>query len=91
MDEILRDIIHKDLILYIDIILISSENYKQHVEALRKVLQNLQDQQLWFKNRKCQFFTKLFDVLEHILTSEGRFADPLKVQKILDFPEPRDK
>ena len=45
MNETFRDIIYKDLIIYIDVIIFSSRNYKQHVEALRKVLQCLQDKQ----------------------------------------------
>ena len=47
MNEILRDMIYKDLIIYIDDIMISSRNYKQHLEALRNVLLHWQDQQFW--------------------------------------------
>ena len=83
--------IYKDLIIYIDDIIISSRNYKQHVEALRKVLQRLQYQQFWLKESKCQFCTKRLDILVHILTREGLSADPLKVQEIFDFLEPRDQ
>ena len=44
MNAIFRDMIYNDLIIYIDDRIISSKNYKQCVEALRKVLQRLQDQ-----------------------------------------------
>ena len=91
MNEIFRDMIYKDLMIYIDDIIISSTNYKQHVEALRQVPQRLQDQQFWVKESKCQFFTKRLDILGHILTPERLSADPLKVQKMFDNPEPRDK
>ena len=47
MNEIFRDMINKDLIIYIYDIIISGRNYKQHVDALRKVLRRLQDQQFW--------------------------------------------
>ena len=47
MNEIFPDMIFKDLIIYIDDIIISSANYKEHVEAVRRVLQRLQDQQFW--------------------------------------------
>ena len=90
MKEIFRDIIHNDLIIYIDDIIISSTAYKQHVQALRKVLQHLQDQEFWLQVSKCQFFGKRLDILAHILTPEGLSADPLEVQKIFDCPEPRD-
>ena len=42
MNKIFRDMIHKDLIIYIDYIIISRQNYQQHIEAVRKVLQRLQ-------------------------------------------------
>ena len=70
---------------------LSSANYKEHVEALRRVLQRLQDQLLWWMESKCQFFTKRLEILVHILTPEGLSADPQKVRKIFDFPEPQDK
>ena len=38
MNEIFRDMIFKDLIIYIDDIIISSATYKEHVEALRRAL-----------------------------------------------------
>ena len=91
MNEIFRDMIYKALIIHIDVIIISSRIYKQHVEALQKVLQRLQDQQFWLMESKCQFFTKRFDILDHILTPEGLPADLLKVHKIFDLPKPRDK
>ena len=77
MNEIFRDMIFKDLIIYIDDITISSANYKEHVEALRRVLQLLQDQQFWLKESKCQYFTKRSEILGQILTPEGLSADPL--------------
>ena len=79
MNEIFRDLIFKDLIIYIDDIIISSTTYMEHVEALRKVLQRLQDQQFWLKESKCQFFSKGLKSLAHILIPEGLSADLQKV------------
>ena len=45
MNEIFRDMIFEDLMIYIDDIIISRATYKEHVEALVRVLQRLQDQQ----------------------------------------------
>ena len=90
-NEIFPHMICKDLIIYIDDIIISSTTYKQHVEALRRVLQRPQDQQFWLKQRKCQLLTKRLEILANILTPEGLSADPQKLRKIFDFPEPKDK
>ena len=91
INEIFRDLIYKDLMIYIDDLIISRKNYKQHVDALRKVLQRLQDPQFWLKESKCQFFIKRLYILGHILTPEGLSADPLKVQTTFDFSEPGNK
>ena len=91
MNEIFRGMIFKDRIIYIDDIIISSATYKEHVEALRRALQRLQDQQFWLKKSKCQFFNQRVDILGRILTTEGLSADLQKVRKIFDFPEPPDK
>ena len=91
MNEIFSDMIYKDLIIYIDDIIISSWNYHQHIEALRKVLYHLPAQQFWLKDSKCHLFNKGLAILGDILTSEGLSMDSRKIQKIFNFPEPTDK
>ena len=80
MNEFFQDMIFKDLIIYIDDIIISSATYKEHVEGLRKALQRLQDQQFWLKESKCQLFTKRLEILEYILTPEELSTDLQKVR-----------
>ena len=58
MNDIVHDIRFQDLIIYIDAIIISSTTYKEHVEAVQRVLQALQHQQFWLKQSKCQFCNK---------------------------------
>ena len=43
------------------------------------------------KESKCRSFTKRLDILGHILTPEGLSAEPLKVQKIFEFPDRKDE
>ena len=45
MNEIFVDMILQQVIIYIDDMIISSRNYKQHIAGSRKVLQHLQDQE----------------------------------------------
>ena len=91
INGIFRDMIFKDLIIYIDDIIISSVTYKEHLEAFRRGLLRLQDQECWLKQRKCQFFTKRFEILAHLLIPEGLSADLQKVRKLFDFLEPQEK
>jgi len=83
--------VFKDLVIYIDDILIFSDTYDEHVSALRKVLQWLLDQKFWLKASKCQFFTKRLDILGHILTPYGLHIYPKKRKKVLDFKVPSNR
>jgi len=82
MYEIFKDMVFKDLVLYIHDIIIFSDTYDEHVTTLRKVLQRLLAEKFWLKARKCQFFTKRLDILVHILTLDGLYMDPRKRKKV---------
>jgi len=88
MYKIFKDMVFKDLVIYIDDIIIFSDTYDEHVATLRKVLQQLLDEKFWLKASKCQFFTKRLDILGHILTPDGLHMDPKKHKKVLEFKVP---
>jgi len=52
----------KDLVNYIDDIIIFSDTYDKHVATLRKLLQQPLDEKFWLKASQCQFFTKRLDI-----------------------------
>jgi len=85
MYEIFKDMVFKNLVIYIDDIIIFSDTYHEHVATLRKVLPRLLEEKFWLKASKCQFFTKRLDILGHILTPDGLHMDPKKRKKVLDF------
>jgi len=91
MYEIFKDMVFKDLVIYIDDIIIFSDTYDEHVATLRKVLQRLLDEKFWLKASKCQFFIKRLDTLGHILTPDGLHMDPKKHKKVLDFKFPSNR
>jgi len=85
-----KDMVVKDLVIYIDDILIFSYTCDAHVATLRKVLQRLLDRKFWLKASKCQFFTKRLDILWYILPPDGLDMDPKKCEKVLDFKASRN-
>jgi len=91
MDEIFKEMVFKDLVIYIDDIIIFSDTYDEHVATLRKVLQRLLDEKFWLMASKYQFFTKRLDILEHILTPDGLHMDPKKRKKVLAFKVPSNR
>jgi len=88
MYEIFKDMVFKDLVIYMNDIIIFSDTYDEHVATLRKVLQQLPDEKFCLKASKCQFFAKRLDILGHILTPDGLHMDPKKCKKVWHFKVP---
>jgi hypothetical protein len=55
MKSVFMDYLDKFVVVFIDDILIYSQNEQEHEEHLRKVLQRLRDCQLYAKLSKCEF------------------------------------
>jgi hypothetical protein len=55
MNSVFMDYLDKFVVVFIDDILIYSQNEQEHEEHLRKVLQRLRDGQLYAKLSKCEF------------------------------------
>jgi hypothetical protein len=55
MNSVFMDYLDKFVVVFIDDILIYSQNEKEREEHLRKVLQRLRDCQLYAKLSKCKF------------------------------------
>jgi hypothetical protein len=58
----------KFVIVFIDDILVYSENEKDHADHLRIVLTRLRDHQLYAKFSKCEFWLKTAPFLGHVLS-----------------------
>jgi hypothetical protein len=90
MNSVFMDYLDKFVVVFIDDILIYSQNEQEHEEHLRKVLQRLRDCQLYAKLSKCEFWISEVLFLGHIINREGLVVDPKKVTTILDWKAPKD-
>jgi hypothetical protein len=90
MNSVFMDYLDKFVVVFIDDILIYSQNEQEHEEHLRKVLQRLRDGQLYAKISKCEFWISDVLFLGHIINREGLVVDPKKVTAILDWKAPKD-
>jgi hypothetical protein len=90
MNSVFMDYLDKFVVVFIDDILIYSQNEQEHEEHLRKVLQKLQDCQLYAKLSKCEFWISEVLFLGHVINQEGLTIDPKKVVAILDRKAPKD-
>jgi hypothetical protein len=90
MNIVFMDYLDKFVVVFIDGILIYSQNEQKHEEHLRKVLQRLRDCQLYAKLSKCEFWISKVMFLGHIINREGLAVDPKKVAAIMDWKAPKD-
>ena len=88
MNSVFMPELDKFVVVFIDDILVYSENAQEHEKHLRIVLTRLREHQLYAKFIKCEFWLKKVPFLGHILCEEGISVDPSKVQEVLDWNAP---
>ena len=74
--------------VYIDDILVASENHREHREHLRSVLELLHTNGLVIRRDKCVFGASTIDFLIHDISGDGVRPLPSKVDAVNKFPKP---
>ena len=89
MDNCLRDLNMNWCIVYLEDIIIFSQDAASHIKRLKAVFfQKLAKAGLKHKPSKCEFFKKRIKYLGHIVSEEGVSTDPKKVDAVLNWPVP---
>ena len=88
---ILHKYISKICHVYMDDIIIWSQSLKEHEEHVRLILKALQDAGLYINKKKTNLFCYNISFLGHNISQKGIEADPTKVDKILDWPIPKNQ
>lgn len=88
IDDILREHIGKVCYVYIDDIIVFSEDYDTHWKNLRLVLASLSKANLQVNLEKSHFLDTQVEFLGYIVTADGIKADPKKVRAISEMPPP---
>ncbi|KAL0204378.1 hypothetical protein M9458_002396, partial [Cirrhinus mrigala] len=88
INEVFRDMLHRHVIVYIDDILIFSENLETHINHVRSVLQRLIANKLYAKLPKCEFHQTKISFLGYVISAEGVTMDDQKVPSVVNWPKP---
>ena len=86
MDKTLQDL--SFVTIYLDDILVHSENEEAHKEHLHIVFERLLDAGLTLRGAKCHIGMSTVQYLGHVFSACGMSPDPKKVQVVVDWPAP---
>jgi hypothetical protein len=89
MNDIFSDMLDVCVIVYLDDVLVYSDNPDMHKQHVKEVLRRLRQAKLYANVKKCTFSADTVEYLGFILSPSGLTMDPAKVQVINDWPEPR--
>lgn len=89
MNDIFSDLLDVHVTIYLDDILVYSDDPAEHTKHVREVLRRLRKHGLYARPDKCRFSSDSVEYLGFILSKDGLKMDPTKVQSIRDWPEPR--
>ena len=84
-----HDMMHKEVEVYIDDMIVKSETREKHFEALDKFLVRLEKYNLRLNSKKCIFRVTSGKLLGHIVSEKGIEVDPDKIKAIQKMSVPK--
>ena len=89
VNDVFHDYMDDFMSAYLDDLMIFSKTLKEHKIHVRKILQRLEDHQLYLKPSKCEFHKTEIAFLGYIISENGISMDPAKVSAVTSWPTPR--
>lgn len=87
--SIFRSLIDTNKILvYMDDIMVATENIHEHITILREVFELIDRHKLKLKLEKCKFFVREIDYLGYRVDSNGILPNPENIDAVRGFPQP---
>ena len=88
MDFVLRDLIGKHSLVYLDDITVFSDNQEDHFRHIQQVFERLRKAEFTLNSEKCHFGLSEIKLLGFIINEHGIGTDPAKVEVIKNLPAP---
>uniref|UniRef100_A0A3P8RRT6 Gypsy retrotransposon integrase-like protein 1 n=1 Tax=Amphiprion percula TaxID=161767 RepID=A0A3P8RRT6_AMPPE len=89
MERCMGDINRKEVLVFLDDLIVFSDSLEEHEKRLQHVLQRLRENGLKLSHKKCRFFQTSVRYLGHIVSRDGVKTDPEKISAIKTWPEPQ--
>ncbi|XP_027174488.1 uncharacterized protein LOC113774122 [Coffea eugenioides] len=88
MHRVFKLYLDQFVVVFIDDILVYSRTREDHERHLRIVLQTLREHRLYAEFSKCEFWLEKISFLGHVISKDGIFVDPVKVEAVFDWKQP---
>ena len=89
MNDVFSDLLDVYVVVYLDNILIYSDDITQHRSHVKEVLKRLRKAGLYAKAEKCEFHSNSVEYLGYVLSPAGLTMSDAKVKTIQEWPEPK--
>lgn len=90
MERCMGDINLKEVLVFLDDLIVFSDTLEEHETRLLHVLNRLKDYGLKLSLEKCKFFQTSVKYLGHIVSRDGVETDPQKIEALKTWPSPRN-
>ena len=88
MVSVLQGLIWKICLVFLDDVIVYSQDFQGHLQGLGTVFDRLRQANLQLKPKKCEFGKETIRFLEHYVSSEGIEPLPETCQVVKVFPTP---
>lgn len=89
MEKCMGDINLREVLVFLDDIIVFSKTLEEHETRLAKVLNRLRENGLKLSPEKCRFFQTSVRYLGHIVSRSGVETDPKKIEALKTWPKPQ--
>lgn len=93
MEQVLRSVTtgtNRFCQIYLDDIIIVSKSFEEHMDHLSKVFSRIRHAGMKLSPKKCHLFRDKVRYVGHIVSADGIEADPDKVEKVRNWPIPKN-
>ena len=90
MDLVLCGLTYETCLVYLDDIILFSQDFDSHMQRLQEIFSPLRAANLKLHAKKCHFFQQRVDFLGHVLSKSGVQVQPDKVKVVQNWPVPRN-
>ena len=90
MDRLLVGMAYKIALAYLDDVIVYGATVRQVMDRLSRVFDRIRKAGLKLKPKKCTFFERETLYLGHVVSERGVKCDPAKIDKVKDWPRPKN-